>query len=607
MSKKREDVALNDQWDVATLYKNLDEWETHLNSIKGEASRPRWPEIQKFKGSLGKNSETLKQLLQIVLKLDENLSDLYVYAHLRQDEDLANNKHKAINQQIASLAQDFSQEISWIDPELLNLPENTIQSYLKDADLKELHFYIENIVRMKKHTLSPEQEELIALGSKSLSAAHNAFSSINNADFKFGTITDGSNTSHELTHASYGLYLKDQDRTLRKNAFTTLHKKFHSYENTICELLKGAVEGHVFNARARKYSCCLEASLYPKNINPEVYKSLITSVHKNIGSLHRYVKLIKKVLDVDTLHLYDMSVPLIKNVDINMPYQEAVDIIVDSVEPLGQQYQDILKKGLNEDRWVDRYENENKRSGAYSSGSHNSKPYILMNYKSILRDVFTLAHEAGHSMHSFLSHKNQPYQYSNYTIFVAEVASTFNEELLMQKLMKTRQSPEEKIYLIHQKIQDIHGTLFRQAMFAEFELWLHETAEKGAPFTPLTLREKYLELSRFYFGDAMTFDDVAGVEWARIPHFYYNFYVYQYATGISAALALCDRVVAGGEKERNDYLSFLQGGSSKYPIDLLLQAGVDMRTSEPIEATTAKFDSLVNQLDELLSSTSCKS
>ncbi len=441
---------------------------------------------------------------------------------------------------------------------------------------------------------------LLALSGQALQGYHKAFGAINDADFEFGSIKNEKGEDLPLSHASYGLYMREQDRTLRKNAFDKMHGQYEKYENTLCELLGGVVQSHVFHSRARKYESCLDAALYPKNVDTAVYHSLIQAVNDNIGTLHKYIALREKIMGVGTLHLYDMYVPLTSEFDIKMSFDKASDLIIDSVAPLGSEYQDILAKGLKGDGWVDRYENKNKRSGAYSSGCYDSMPYILMNYKDVLRDVFTLAHEAGHSMHSFLSHKNQPYQYGDYPIFLAEVASTFNEELLMQEMLKRSQSTEEKIFLINMKIEDIRATLFRQTMFAEFELMIHTKAEKSEPLTPQVLKEEFYNLNRKYFGPDVDIDEIAKIEWARIPHFYYNFYVYQYATGISAALALSERVLNGGDAERNDYLNFLKSGCSRYPVETLKLAGVDMNTPEPVKSAIQKFDGLVDELGKLI-------
>lgn len=600
MAKHRAEVANADKWNVESLFKDYLSWSETLKKEHPVEKKPRWPELAAYRGRLGEGPETLKKALDLLFSLDRNISKLHTYAHLRHDEDIANDDHKTGYNKILGIAHEFAQEASWFDPELLELSEDKIQEYLASPVLAEYKFHIEDMVRVKKHTLPKEQEELLALSQKALGGTHKAFSAINDADFKFGSVTDSEGKEHELTHGSYSLYTRSPDRVLREHAFKRMHGQFEKYENTLTELLNGTIQTHVFHAKARKYDSSLDAALFPKNIDTQVYRSLIKAVHEKLGAHHRYIKLREKVLNIGPLHLYDMYVPLTKNLDIKMSYQEGEDAVIASVAALGPEYQNALRKGFKEHRWVDRYENLNKRSGAYSSGCYDSQPYILMNYKDLLRDVFTLAHEAGHSMHSLLSHQNQPYQYADYPIFLAEVASTFNEELLTRYLLKNATSKEEKIFLINQKIEDIRGTLFRQTMFAEFELKIHEFAEQNIPLTPKLLKDEYRKLNELYFGPDVIIDKEVEIEWARIPHFYYNFYVYQYATGISAALALAERVVSGGHKEREEYLTFLKSGSSRYPIDILKSAGVDMRTPQPVIAAINTFENLVEQLEKLI-------
>ncbi|MEC7839320.1 MAG: oligoendopeptidase F [Chlamydiota bacterium] len=600
MVEERNKTEQKDCWNVESMYPSFSDWQTKFQSTYGVNGPSKWPVIESMRGKLGESPENVKTLLDHLFQNDRELSHLYTYAHLRHDENIADNENKAGFARITSVMHEFMQCVAWIDPELLMLPEDKIKEYLSSDTLKEYHFYLEKLLRMKKHTLPPSEEMLLALSRQALQGYPKAFGAINDADFDFGSVLDGNGKEQPLSHATYGLYMREHDRILRKNSFDKMHGQYEKYENTLSELLGGLVQSHVFQARARKFESCLEAALYPKNIDTSVYHSLVTAVNENIETLHKYIDLREKVMGVSPLHLYDMYVPMIDDFDMKFTFEEAAELIIASVAPLGKEYQDALAKGLTEDRWVDRYENKNKRSGAYSSGCYDSMPYILMNYKNVLRDVFTLAHEAGHSMHSYLSHKNQPYQYGDYPIFLAEVASTFNEELLMIELLKRAKSDKEKIFLINMKIEDIRATLFRQTMFAEFELMIHEKAEKSEPLTPQTLKEEFLKLNRTYFGPNVEIDEVAKIEWARIPHFYYNFYVYQYATGISAALALCDRVINGGEKERDDYLNFLKSGCSKYPVETLRLAGVDMSTPQPVKSAIDRFDTLVDDLGKLL-------
>lgn len=600
-TKKRLEVEKEDCWNVEALYKTPSDWEKAFKKASSFVSKPKFPAVALFRGKLKDSPKIFKQAFEEILNLSRELTKLYTYAHLRHDEDITNNEFKVAYSQISSLLHDFSEEISWFEPEILALSEENLKQMINSEELKDYKFAIEKIVRIKKHTLSEDQEEMLALCGKALQTPHKTFSAINDADFKFAPVADSQGKLHPMSHALFGLYLRDQDRVLRENAFKSMHQQYANFENTLTEVLNGQVQNHWFNAKARHYASSLEASLFPKNVETDVYHALIKAVNENLPILHRYMKLREKILGIGPLHVYDTQVPLTKELDIKMSYKEAEDIVIESVAPLGAEYQNALKAGFKNKRWVDRYENQNKRSGAYSSGCFDSEPYILMNFKGILRDVFTLAHEAGHSMHSLLSHQNQPYQYSDYPIFLAEVASTFNEELLMQTLLKRFTKKEEQIFLINQKIEDIRATLFRQTCFAEFELFIHQMVEQDIPLTPTLLKAEYRKLTAKYFGDSVVMDPEVDIEFARIPHFYYNFYVYQYATGISAALSLSEKVLNGDQTDVDAYLSFLKAGSSAYPIDILKRAGVDMRSSKPVATAIHKFGSLVEKLESLSS------
>lgn len=600
MAQPREQIPEEARWNVESLYPRFDDWQREFDEAIPRNQKPRWPELAAFKGKLGESAARLKKAIDCLLPVKRQLEKLYTYAHLRHDEDITHDIHKAAFQKIVGVLHDFAQESSWFDPELLALSDATAKAYLMAPELAEYRFFLQKIFHLKEHTLTPEMEGMLALAGKALDTAQKTFSAINDADFKFGAAIDGSGTNRELTHASYRFFMRDADRTLRKNAFCSYHAKYGEFENTLCELLSGKVQHHVFEARARNYPSSLHAALFHNNIDTQVYHGLIGAVNNNLDALHKYYDLRKDVLGLKMLNHYDLQVSLAPDLDVRIPYEEAEAMIIASVAPLGSAYQKALEKGLLEERWVDRYENKNKRSGGYSSGCYDSMPYILMNYKEMIRDVFVLAHEAGHSMHSLLSNRNQPYQYGNYSIFLAEVASTFHEDLLTRHLLEKARDREQKIFLINQKIEDIRNTLFRQTMFAEFELWLHTKVERDEPLTPAVLKEECQTLNAKYFGKSVVEDPQIAVEWARIPHFYYNFYVYQYATGISAALALAERVVQGGKKEREEYLAFLKGGSSRYPIDLLRVAGIDMDTPEPVNRAMATFRRLVRELEGLL-------
>lgn len=607
MAIERDAVPKEDKWNVEALYPSLEDWSKEFRSICPEKKEgPFWPELEKFKGSLNQGPAKLADCLKAINDLDRRLSKLYTYAHLKHDEDIANTRYKEAYEKIISYLHAFRLETSWFEPEVQTIDDAKIASYLQDPALADYKIVLERLRRLRPHTLTDKEERLLALSGQALSAASKAFSSLNNADLKFGTVADAEGKSHELTHASYHKFMRGRDRVLRENSFKAMHKTFASFENTICELINGQVQNHVFDARARNYPSCLEAALFPYEIDTAVYHQLIASVRKGIKALHHYMAVRKKLLGVDELHMYDLHVPLVPNVDIRMDFEKGAQAVIDSVAPLGQKYKEELGKGLIKDRWVDRYENARKRSGAYSSGCYDSMPYVLMNYQGTFSDVMTLAHECGHSMHSLLSRQNQPYQYSQYPIFVAEVASTFNEELMIEHLYQQLGDPMQKALIVNQQIEDIRATFFRQTMFAEFELQLHTWAEQHVPLTPDLLKEAYLKLNKDYYGDALVYDNEIAWEWSRIPHFYYNFYVYQYATGISAASALIENLHAKGEEARKRYLEFLSSGCSKGPLELLAIAGVDMRKPQAVEATIARFTKLVSQLDTLLSASQKK-
>ena len=544
MSIPRALQPVQDTWDLAPLYTDFSAWKQDLED---ESKLDYVAMAALYRTAQELSPKNLRELLDLYYSLERRLRKLYTWAHLFHDQDIANDDGKQALQLIMSRMHTFSESFSWINPKILSFSLEAIRGFLQSQDLQPYTVIIERLVRLKPHTLPEELEALIAMSHRAMDAPHKAFSAINDADFRFDAIQDSEGKSHPLTHATYGVLLRNPDRQLRQRAFETMHGKYQQYENTIAELLNGEIQRHYFEAKARGYSSCLEAALFPKNIPTSVYYSLIKTVRSHIHVLHRYVRLKKQVLGVEHLAPWDLYVPLTKEATPSYSFEQAIDLTINACHPLGKAYVDRLKDGLKSLRWVDRFENLNKRSGAYSSGCYDSPPYILMNFKGLLRDVFTLAHEAGHSMHSDCS-RQQPFHYSDYEIFVAEVASTFNEELLCEELLRQgASSPAAQASIINEKLEDFRGTLFRQTMFAEFELFLHERVECGEPITPKILTEKYSELNSFYYGDDFNISLLSGIEWARIPHFYYDFYVYQYATGISAACALSKRVTEGGE------------------------------------------------------------
>lgn len=600
----RDQVAPADCWNVEALYPSLEAWQKDLKAFcPSNGEPPPWNALSSYQGALGKSAETVLTALSTYFSLAQTLDRLYTYAQLKHDENLTSDPYKTALGTITNVLHTFQQDLAWFEPELLKLPDEKIDLLIQDPSLKPYRFHLEKLFHLKQHTLTPKEELLLALANPALQTSQKAFSALNDADLEFGSVTDPDTKAQKpITHGTFILYLRHPNQSFRKNTFETLYKTYQGHVNTLAELLQGAVHSHLFQARAHNYTTCLDAALFPKNIPSSLYHNLIETVQENLAPLHRYLNARSRALKLETAHVYDIYVPLVPHLDKHIPYHEAEELVIEAVAPLGSAYQNRLKKGLKEERWVDRYENKNKRSGAYSGGCYDSFPYILHNYSNTIHDVFTLAHEAGHSMHTFLSAKHQPYHYSSYTIFVAEVASTFNEDLLLRLLLERATSDEEKIFLISTKLDDIRGNLFRQTSFAAFELFLHTAVEQNQPLTPQLLQERYLQTIRPYFPEALVLDEAIQYEWARIPHFYYNFYVYQYATGISAALALSQRVVEGSTTEQEDYLRFLQGGCNQYPLDLLKTAGVDMTTPAPILSAIKQFDHWVGELEKLLSS-----
>ncbi len=598
MPPARSEIPLKNKWNIEALYSDPSLWMQDLSAVQGKEASPRWPELKSYQGKLA-DPKALGEFMHHYLSLNRKLSKLATYAHLRLDEDLGNDEFKRNYGLISSINHDFHMETSWLEPEILSLSDQAIQRLIDEPSLASYRFHFERILRMRPHTLSSDKEELLALSGKALEASSKAFAALNNADMTFKPAVDSKGNEHPLTHGTYGTMTHSSDRALRKSAMLNMHLEYKNHVNTFCELLQGQTQTHLFNARARNFPDCVTASLFSNRIDPSVIYQLVESVKKGRALMEEYLALRKSILKLDEVHAYDLSSPLVEEANMKLTYDEACQAVVDSVAPLGKDYQEALRKGLLQDRWVDPFENAKKRSGAYSSGCYDSMPYILMNFHGTLYDTMTLAHEAGHSMHSFFSRKSQPYIYAHYSLFVAEVASTFNEQLLIDHLMKQAKTKKERAYLINDQIDRIRATLFRQTLFAEFELKIHKLTEQGQPLTPSLLNGIYADLMREYHGSLFVMDSEVEVEWARIPHFYYDFYVYQYATGVSAAMALYEQVLQSPEA-RERYLRFLSSGGSKYSLDLLQEAGVDMTTSAPIEAALKRFGYLVKELKKNL-------
>ena len=486
-----------------------------------------------------------------------------------------------------------------MNPELQAVPDEKMKAMLDDDKIKPFSIMLSKILRYKPHILSDSEEKLLAMQSEANQTARKAFSALTDVDMDFGTVKTEEGEV-PLSQSSYSAFMINPDRDIRKKAYMQFLGEFDRHKNTIAALYAGSVHLDLYSSRVRKFTSCREASLFADKVDKEVYDSLIKTVHENLPALQKYYEIRRKALSVDKLHLYDVYVPIIKDIKVHHSYEDAVEKITKALSPLGEEYCSTIKNGLL-NGWVDKYENKGKRSGAFSAGSYAGDPYILMNYKEdVLRNVFTLAHEGGHSMHSWYSVRNNPFQHYDYTIFEAEVASTFNEQLLAKYLIENAESDEMKSYLINKQIDDIVATIFRQTMFAEFELITHTMAENGVPLTVDSLRSEYRKLLEKYFGSSVELEELSDLEGLRIPHFYRAFYVYKYATGLSAAFALSEKVLNGGEKERDDYLSFLKSGGSRYPLESLKLAGVDMSRPEPVKNAMKKFGTLVNELENFI-------
>ncbi|WP_296325287.1 oligoendopeptidase F, partial [uncultured Treponema sp.] len=531
--------------------------------------------------------------------LEKVVDTVHEYAGLQHTADESDAAAQDREGRAMMAASNADSETSFFSPELMAIPDEKINEWKNLPEFADYKIFLEKELHHKPYILSEKEERILSLQSESSETAYKAFSMLTNVDLQFESVRVNGEEK-PLTQSTYSVYLHNPDREVRKQAYKNFYKGFVQHENTIASLYAGSVNQDVFTARARGYKSSLEAALYGNKVPESVYRNLIDTVYKNLPTLHKYYSLRKKILGVEELRHYDVYVPLVKNVECKTSYDEAVEICRAALSPLGKEYTDILCNGLK-NGWVDRYENKGKRSGAFSSGAYTGYPYILLNYKTdSIRDLFTMAHEGGHSMHSYFSKTNNPFMCYNYTIFEAEVASTFNEELVFEYLLREAKTPEMKAYLISMRADDILATLHRQTMFAEFELKAHDLVESGTPLSAQVLRKTYRGLLEQYFGSEMVFEEESDMEGLRIPHFYSAFYVYKYATGISAALALAKRVTGGGEKEREDYFKFLKSGGSRYPIESLKVAGVDMSSNEPVQAALDTFADLVSELEKNL-------
>lgn len=591
----RSEIKVEDMWKLEDIFASDDAWEKEFEEVKALI-----PQMEKFKGKLGESAQTLYDALQEQDELTMRVSKLYTYAHMRYDQDTTNSFYQGLNDRIKTLYTQIASALSYVTPEILSIEESKIKQYM--AEHKELKLYahaLDEITRERPHILSESEEALLAQASEVLGSSSNTFGMLNNADLEFPSIKDENGEEVEITHGRYIRFLESSDRRVREEAFKAVYETYGKFKNTFASTLSGTVKKDNFSARVRHYNSARHSALSTNNIPEEVYDNLVKTVNDNLHLLHRYIDLRKKVLGIEELHMYDLYTPLVKDVKMEVTYEEAKDYILKGLKPLGEDYLNVLKEGF-ENRWVDVHENKGKRSGAYSSGTYGTNPYILMNWQDNVNNLFTLAHEFGHSVHSYYTRKTQPYPYGDYSIFVAEVASTCNEALLNDYLLKTIDDEKQRLYLLNHYLEGFRGTVFRQTMFAEFEHDVHVRAQNGEPLTPELLTKLYYDLNKKYFGDNLVIDEEIGLEWARIPHFYYNYYVYQYATGFSAAAALSKQILEEGDAAVERYVGFLKSGSSDYPIEVLKKAGVDMTTSQPIEEALAVFEEKLTEMERLL-------
>jgi oligoendopeptidase F len=592
---QRHEVAPSDTWDLSSLYSEIAQWEADFQKLDGLI-----PRFETYRGRLGESVATLVEALDFDSDFDRIAERLGTYAFLKTTEDQGNSDFQALKSRYQNLSMRAGQAASFMRPELLAIDEAKMSAFLADPQLKLYRLQLERVLRFRPHTLSDREERLLAMQGEMAAGVGNAFRQLNDADLKFGQIADHQGRGIELSHATFGQLLISPSRDVRATAFGQYYEQFANHENTLAATLGGSIHRDVYYAKAREYASSLEASLFPDNVPVAVYDNLISAVRGSLPAVHHYFEVRRRKMGLADLHHYDTYVPILSGIQKHHTWDQAVDVILAALQPLGAEYCGVLAEGLR-GRWADRYPNRGKQSGAFSCGSFDGDPYIMMNFKEeVLNDVFTLAHEAGHSMHSWYSARSQPFPYYNYTIFVAEVASTFNEQLLGEYLMNHAADDSERAYLINNELDSIRATLVRQTMFAEFEKRTHEMAEAGEPLTVQSIRAVYRELLDAYFGPQFVIDPQLELECFRIPHFYRAFYVYKYATGLSAAVALGQRVLTGGEAELQAYLGFLAGGCSQDPLDLLRGAGVDMTSPEPVRTTLARFETLTCELDQLI-------
>lgn len=593
MAKNRKEIENKYKWNLEKMYLDSSKIEEDIKFIEKS-----YEDIKKYKGKMSDSAENFYNSLKIMEDSSRRLSYLYAYTHMKHHEDTRINENLADATKSEMIASELGKATAFIVPEIIGMDSSLLENFLKDERIAPYKKMIDEILRDKPYTLSEKEEELMAAVSDLTGVAENTYEMLSYADMKFPEIEDEKGEKVRLDHFNYSTYIKSKNQRVRKDAFEAEFGTYKKYSNTMASTLFGAIKSEIFNAKTRKYPSALFASLYQDNISVDVYNNLIDSIHENIPALDKYLEIKKKYLGLDELHMYDLYVPMARDFNMEISYEEAKEIILEALKPMGEGYTSLIQKAFDE-RWIDVYENEGKKGGAYSWGCYDSHPYILMSYNNDLNSMFTLIHELGHSIHSYLSHNSQPYIYSSYKIFVAEVASTVNETLLIKYLLNNSKDKTEQIYLLNYYLEQFRTTVYRQTLFAEFEKITHEKVEAGNPMTADDFTEVFYNLNKLYYGGACNVDEISGVEWARIPHFYSNFYVYKYATGFAAASVLSEKILnEDGAVEK--YLEFLKSGGSEYPLDQLRSAGVDMEKKESVDGALKIFNELTEKLEELV-------
>ncbi|GAA0842002.1 oligoendopeptidase F [Bifidobacterium pullorum subsp. gallinarum] len=589
---KRADVPKEHQWKLEDMFADQKAWDASFAELKNLLKR-----TDEYQGKLN-NAASIKECFELEDEISYHAERLYVYAHMHHDEDTANPTYQSLSAKAKKLNVEAGEALSFITPEILSLSEAELDKLIEDPALKEFKFTLTEMKREKAHVLSKTEEALLAQVGNLSSAPQTIFGMLNNADMKFPKIKNEEGKEVELTHGNYIQFLESPNREVRERAFKAVYDTYGKQKNTLAATLNANVNKNIFYSRVRKYPSVLEMALYGDNIQKEVYTNLIDTIHESLPLLHRYMELRKKLMGVDELHMYDLFAPLVEEYKWDITYEEAKQMTKEGLAPLGEDYLSSLQAGYD-NGWIDVYENENKRTGAYSWGAYGTHPYVLLNHKDNLNSMFTLAHEMGHALHSYYSDNALKYRDAQYTIFLAEVASTTNEALLMDYLLKNAKDPKQKMYLLTYYADQFRTTVFRQTMFAEFEKIVHERAESGESLTPQDLSDIYYELNMKYHGKGMQVDKEIGMEWARIPHFYNSFYVYKYATGFSAATSFSKQILEEGQPAVDRYLGFLKSGGSDYSINILKKAGVDMSSPEPIREAMSVFEDIISQMEQL--------